>query len=106
MVSFLYRCCKCKGEHIVLVKKNTEGVTRVRNKGNGDYSTWISNFISSRARISFLFTNISIRMVSGLRLARRREMVSRPPENILSTATADPVTKSVLIINRKRERIR
>lgn len=29
-------------------------------------------------------------MVSGLRLARRREMVSRPPEKIRSTATADP----------------
>jgi hypothetical protein len=29
-------------------------------------------------------------MVSACRLARRRETVSRPPENILSTATAEP----------------
>ena len=29
-------------------------------------------------------------MVSGLRLARPREMVSQPPEKIRSTATADP----------------
>jgi hypothetical protein len=29
-------------------------------------------------------------IVSGERLARRREIVSRPPENILSTAIAEP----------------
>ena len=29
-------------------------------------------------------------MVSVRRLARRREIVSRPPEKILSTATAEP----------------
>ena len=30
------------------------------------------------------------RMVSAWRLARRRDIVSRPPEKILSTATAEP----------------
>jgi hypothetical protein len=34
-------------------------------------------------------------MVSGLRLARRREIVSRPPEKMRSTATADPEKKLV-----------
>jgi hypothetical protein len=34
--------------------------------------------------------SIRTRIVPGWRLARRREMVSRPPENILSTATAEP----------------
>jgi len=29
-------------------------------------------------------------MVSGLRLARRSEIVSRAPENMRSTATAEP----------------
>lgn len=30
-------------------------------------------------------------MVSEFKLARRSDMVSRPPENILSTATEEPV---------------
>ena len=38
-------------------------------------------------------TSIKVRIVSGLRLARCSDMVSHPPENILSTATADPVNK-------------
>jgi len=41
-------------------------------------------------------TSINVRIVSGRRLALRNEMVSRPPENILSTATAEP---AVLILN-------
>ena len=34
-------------------------------------------------------------MVSGMRLARRKDMVSRPPEKIRSTATAEPVLDHV-----------
>jgi len=44
----------------------------------------------ARVRCSRFLTSISIRMVLALRLARRRDMVSRPPEKILSTATAEP----------------
>jgi hypothetical protein len=36
-------------------------------------------------------TNIKVLMVSGFKLARRKEMVSRPPEKMRSTATADPL---------------
>lgn len=50
----------------------------------------VEYYFFSRARINFRFTNIRILIVSGLRLARRREIVSRPPEKIRSTATADP----------------
>ena len=100
----LNRCCRCKVRQIV---KQIKGVTNVRNEGKGDCYKWRSfDLIPSRARINFLFTNMSIRIVSGLRLARRREIVSRPPENILSTATADPLTKRILIININREWLR
>ena len=46
-------------------------------------------------RINLRFTNIRILMVSGLRLARRRKIVSRPPEKMRSTATADPEKRLV-----------
>ena len=42
------------------------------------------------ANLSLCLTSINVRMVSGFKLARRREMVSRPPEKICSTATAEP----------------
>lgn len=48
--------------------------------------------MASRARRKRCLTSISFRIVSGRRLALRREIVSRPPENILSTATAQPGT--------------
>ena len=34
-------------------------------------------------------------MVSGMRLARRKDIVSRPPEKILSTAAVEPVLDHV-----------
>jgi hypothetical protein len=43
-----------------------------------------------RAKCNRFLTSMRIRMVSAWRLARRREMVSRPPEKIRSTATAEP----------------
>ena len=60
-------------------------------------------------------TNINVRIVSGWRLARRREIVSRAPEKIRSTATAEPgeelyehltqSRKSKSILTRNREQI-
>src|SRR3984957_13763145 len=47
----------------------------------------------SRARCSCFLTSMSVRMVSAWRLERRRDIVSRPPEKILSTATAEPSEK-------------
>jgi hypothetical protein len=38
---------------------------------------------------------MSFLIVSGLRLARRREIVSLPPEKMRSTATADPIKKKI-----------
>src|ERR1700678_3117126 len=38
---------------------------------------------------------MSFLIVSGLRLARRREIVSLPPEKMCSTATADPIKKKI-----------
>jgi hypothetical protein len=52
-----------------------------------------------RARRSRCLTNIRVRIVSGLRFARRREIVSRLPEKIRSTATADPAQNTA----RKRQ---
>jgi hypothetical protein len=43
-----------------------------------------------RARRRACFDIISARMVAGWRLARRREIVSRPPLKTRSTETADP----------------
>ena len=43
-----------------------------------------------RAKRRRCFTSIKVWMVSGLRLARRNEIISRPPEKIRSTATAEP----------------
>lgn len=46
--------------------------------------------MTARAARSCCFASMSIRIVSGLRLARRSDMVSLPPEKIPSTATAEP----------------
>ena len=43
-----------------------------------------------RASLRCCLTSISTLIVSGTKLARRREMVSLPPEKIRSTATAEP----------------
>lgn len=43
-----------------------------------------------RASLRRCFTSISVRIVSGCRRERLREIVSLPPEKIRSTATADP----------------
>ena len=48
------------------------------------------SWIAPRARHRRCLTNIRVRMVSGLRLARRSEIVSRAPENMCLTATAEP----------------
>jgi hypothetical protein len=44
----------------------------------------------AQARCKRFLTSIKIWMVSALRLAWQREMVSRPPEKTCSTATAEP----------------
>ncbi|KAJ7692541.1 hypothetical protein B0H17DRAFT_1133020 [Mycena rosella] len=54
-----------------------------------------------RARRSHCFTIIRVRMMSGFKLARRREMVSRPPEKLCSTATAEP--EKAIRVNRMNE---
>jgi hypothetical protein len=52
-------------------------------------STWTrGSSIAVLANLRRCLTSINVRMVSGFKLARRREMVSRPPEKIRSTATA------------------
>ena len=51
----------------------------------------------AHARWSFFLTSIRTLMVSGCRLARRKEIVSWPPEKTHSTATADPEDASVKI---------
>lgn len=45
---------------------------------------------ATRASFNRCLTNMRTRTVSGTKLARRNEIVSRPPEKIRSTATADP----------------
>ncbi len=52
-------------------------------------------------RIQF-FVNIKARMLSALKLARRNETVSLPPEKIRSTATADP-NNTIGLMNRLRQ---
>ena len=47
----------------------------------------------ARTTCILLFTSISMRIVLACRLARRREIVSRPPEKIHSTATAEPALR-------------
>ena len=44
-------------------------------------------------------------MVSGMRLAHRREIVSHPPENICSMATAEPVVHSEGVKNELKKLI-
>ncbi|KAF8064937.1 hypothetical protein FPV67DRAFT_162146 [Lyophyllum atratum] len=43
-----------------------------------------------RASLRRCLTSISTLIVSGTRLVRLNDIVSRPPENIRSTATAEP----------------
>ena len=45
---------------------------------------------ASRVSRRRCLTNMRVRIVSGFKLALRSEIVSRPPENIRSTATAEP----------------
>ena len=47
--------------------------------------------IARRVMHRCCLTSISVWIVSGWRLACRNEIVSRPPEKILSTATAEPM---------------
>ncbi|KAG1720671.1 hypothetical protein EDB19DRAFT_2029789 [Suillus lakei] len=54
------------------------------------YGTYGMKTNHKRAKRSLAFTSINVLTVSGLRLAHRSETVSRPPEKIRSTATADP----------------
>ena len=92
----------CRVVKIVLQNGSGPGRTRPCTARHGQK---IANICSStiwvivfypfyiwRIRICCL-TSMRNRIVSGLRLARRKDIVSRPPENILSTATADPVEK-------------
>ncbi len=55
--------------------------------------------IALRSRWRRCFISMRTRIISGLRLARLSEMVSRPPEKIRSTATADPVNRTSLTDN-------
>ena len=50
-----------------------------------------------RARINLCFTNMSVQIISGLRLTWQRDIVSCPPEKICSMATADP-EKNYLVL--------
>jgi hypothetical protein len=50
--------------------------------------------MAARAWRRRCLTSIKVLMVSGFKLARRKEIVSRPPEKMRSTATADPVNSS------------
>jgi hypothetical protein len=47
-----------------------------------------------RVNLNLALTNIRVWMVSAFKLARRNPMVSRPPEKIRSTATAEPANES------------
>ena len=49
--------------------------------------------MAAQVRQRHCLTSIKVQIVSGLRLAWRSDMVSQPPVNILSTATADPANK-------------
>ena len=60
------------------------------------YSLPIRSSMACHVTRKCCLTSINVRIVSGHRLALHNEMVSRPPENILSTATAEP---AVLILN-------
>ena len=44
-----------------------------------------------RAKRRCCLTNINVRIVSGFKLAQRKDIVSRPPEKIRSTVTAEPI---------------
>jgi hypothetical protein len=56
-----------------------------------NHSSPNNSFAALRSIQSFAFTIISIRIVLGSKLARQIAIVSRPPENTHSTATAEPV---------------
>ena len=45
------------------------------------------------SQLKMMLHIIRTRMVSDFKLARRREIVSQPPEKMCSTATAEPKTK-------------
>ena len=61
--------------------------------------------MSLRLSRKWCFKIIKVRMVEGRRLARRKEIVSRPPEKMRSTATADPsMTRQFRLQNESRRR--
>jgi hypothetical protein len=60
------------------------------------YSLPIRSSMACHITHKCCLTSINVWIVSGHRLALHNEMVSRPPENTLSTATAEP---AVLILN-------
>jgi hypothetical protein len=79
-------------------------VTMTGRYGNGDGSIWLYTvdtvlvvniedyfLMSLRASLKRCFTIMRVRIVPGCKLAHRKEMVSRPPEKMRSTATAEPV---------------
>jgi hypothetical protein len=68
-------------------------------------SIWAKgSFIAVLANLRCCLTSINVRMVFGFKLARHREMVSRSPEKIHSTATAEPRATNqycTIVSNRK-----
>jgi len=60
------------------------------------YSLPIRSSMARHITHKCCLTSINVWIVSGCRLALHNEMVSHPPENILSTATVEP---AVLVLN-------
>ena len=69
---------------VITVKKNLNTYKDIY------YSSPIRSSMARHVTRKCCLTSINVRIVSGRRLALRNEMVSRPPENILLTATAEP----------------
>ena len=69
-----------------------ESTKLVRCRGHHTETKYLHYLSIPPARECFscCLTSISVRIVSGWRLARRSDIVSRPPEKIRSTATAEP----------------
>ena len=63
----------------------------------------MTSLTASQASQSRCFTNMRVRMVSGFKLALRREMTSLPLDKIRSTATAEPRRINIFNIYNSRE---
>ena len=63
-----------------------------------------NHLLCLQGKISLCFTNMSVWIVSGLRLVQQRDIVSCPPEKIRSTATADPKQNYLVNIFYKMQR--